>query len=155
MLPPVDERHGPMTRDPSDAIGPETTGRSKIAATAILAAILIGALGPLLWGIVVRTPSGAGKIGGWKRSRSPVFLDVAGAAGREGPASYLRPGVPACGRPRLECVARGRLGMTGSCSPAGPLDRVSAARHPGSPAAGTGREGCPSPSRPTPHRRAG
>ena len=66
MPPPVDERDGPMTRDPSDAIEPETTGRSTIAATAILAAMLIGALGLVLWGIVVGTPSGAGTIGGWR-----------------------------------------------------------------------------------------
>lgn len=66
MLPPVDQRDGPMTRDPSDAIESEKTRRSTIAATAILAAILIGALGLVLWGIVVGTPSGAGTIGGWR-----------------------------------------------------------------------------------------
>lgn len=60
MLPPVDERDGPMTRDPPDAIETETTGRSTIAA------ILIGALGLVLWGLVAGTPSGAGTIGGWR-----------------------------------------------------------------------------------------
>ena len=66
MLPPVDERDGPMTRDPPDAIEPETTRRSTTAATAILAAILIGSEGLVLWGIVVGMPSGAGTIGGWR-----------------------------------------------------------------------------------------
>lgn len=64
MLPPVDQRDRPMTRDPSDALKPETTRRSTIAVTAILAAILISALGLLLWGIV-GAPAGACTIFGW------------------------------------------------------------------------------------------
>ena len=63
MLPPVNERDRPMTRDPYDAIEPEMPRRSTIAVTAILAAILLGALGLVLWGIVVGTPSGASTIG--------------------------------------------------------------------------------------------
>ena len=64
MLPPVNERDGPMTRDPSDALRPETTRRTTVAVTAILAAILIGALGLLLLGIV-GPPAGARTIFGW------------------------------------------------------------------------------------------
>ena len=64
MLPPVDDRDEPKTRDPSDAIEPETTGRSTIAATARVAAILIGAPGLVRWSILVGAPSGASAIGG-------------------------------------------------------------------------------------------
>ena len=63
MLPPVNERDRPMTRDPYDAIKPEMPRRSTIAVTAILAAILLGALGLVPWGIVVGMPSGASTIG--------------------------------------------------------------------------------------------
>ena len=60
MLPPVNERDGPMTRDPYDALRPETPRRSAIAATAVLAAILIGALGLVLWSILGGAPGVAG-----------------------------------------------------------------------------------------------
>ena len=63
MLSPLDERDGPMIRDPYDAVERETPRRSTIAATAIFAVILSGALGLVLWSILVGAPSGAGAIG--------------------------------------------------------------------------------------------
>ena len=63
MLPPVDQRDLPMTRDPYDALERQLPRWSTIAVTAILAAILIGALGLLLWDILVGAPSGASTIG--------------------------------------------------------------------------------------------
>ena len=65
MLPPVNERDGPMIRDPSDTLRPETTRRTTVAVTAILAAMPIGAPGLLLLGIV-GPPAGARTIFGWR-----------------------------------------------------------------------------------------
>ena len=57
MLPPLDERDGPMIRDPYDAVERETPRRSTITA------ILSGAPGLVLWSILVGAPSGASAIG--------------------------------------------------------------------------------------------
>lgn len=54
MPPPVNERDGPVTRDPYDALRPEAPRRSAIAA------ILPGALGLVLWSILGGAPAGAG-----------------------------------------------------------------------------------------------
>ena len=64
MFPPVDERDGPMIRDPYEALEREIPRRSTIAATAILAPILIGAPGLVRCSILVGAPSGASAIGG-------------------------------------------------------------------------------------------
>ena len=63
MLPLAIGRDRPMTRDPYDAMEPEMRRRSTIAVTAILAAILLGAVGLLLWSFVIGAPSGASTIG--------------------------------------------------------------------------------------------
>ena len=63
ILPPVDERDGPMIRNPYEALEREIPRRSTIAATAILATILIGAPGLALCSILVGAPAGASAIG--------------------------------------------------------------------------------------------